>query len=106
MIANGVLMVPVLTMHSSYALMKKPGNGVLRSSGVQSLSALENTTMYREGFLHRRSVTEVSGSSKTARPDSPSAESYMSSPRKEHLRASSMSPLPSRMVLTIPTPQT
>ncbi|KAJ5371434.1 uncharacterized protein N7496_007526 [Penicillium cataractarum] len=97
---------PATSISPTYALMKKHGNGAPRNAPVQSLSALQNTTMYREGFLHRRSMTEISGSSMTPRPGSPDLEprSYMSSPRKENFKAGSMSPIPSRMALTVPTP--
>ncbi|CEJ58010.1 Putative RRM domain [Penicillium brasilianum] len=91
---------PATSISPTYALKNKPGNGV-------PLSALQNTMMYREGFLHRRSMTEISGSSETSRPGSPNLEprSYMSSPRKENFKAGSMSPIPSRMALTVPTPR-
>jgi hypothetical protein len=71
--------------------------------------------MYRRGFIHRRSMTEISSSSKTARPDSDNLEtqscmsfevhSRSSNPKKGNSRAGSMSPIPSRVKLTVLTPE-
>ncbi|KAJ5159454.1 uncharacterized protein N7482_006458 [Penicillium canariense] len=99
---------PASSISPTYALMKKPGSGVRQNSFSRSLNALENTPVYhRRGFLNRRSLTDISSSSKTARPESPNLEprSYMSSPRKENIKTGSMSPIPSRMEIVISTPR-
>ncbi|KAJ5643475.1 Nucleotide-binding alpha-beta plait [Penicillium longicatenatum] len=85
-----------------------PGNVRQDSLSSRSLNALENATAHHRPILGRRSLTDISGvSSKTARAPSVGHEprSYMSSPRKENIKAGSMSPVPSRMEFVIPSPR-
>ncbi|KAF3385196.1 Sporulation-specific protein 5 [Penicillium rolfsii] len=107
---------PATSISPTYALMKKPGKGLPFKSRPRSLKELENTPMYRNGFIHRRSMTEITSSSKTARPESDNFEtrscmsfdvrSSGSSPKKGNSSSGSMSPIPSRAKLTVPTPRT
>lgn len=85
-------------MHPSYALIKDP-SGEARGSSMSTCNdgAVEYTPVYRgRSFGHRRSLTDISGSSKTAMPDSPTVEvrarSCAPSPRKENIGAGSVSP--------------
>ncbi|KAJ5690811.1 hypothetical protein N7462_005203 [Penicillium macrosclerotiorum] len=99
---------PATSISPTYALMKKPVNNARQGSfSSRSLNALEHTPVYRgREFANRRSFTDLSGSSKTARPESPiEPRSYMSSPRKENIKAGSMSPIPSRMEIVVSTPR-
>lgn len=82
--------------------MKDSANSVRNGSlSSRSLNALDNTPVFhRRAYASRRSLTDISGgSSKTAVPGSPAVEtrSYMSTPQKENMKESSLSPLPSRM---------
>lgn len=85
-------------MHPSYALIKNASGGA-RDSSMSTCDggAVEYTPVYRgRSFGHRRSLTDISGSSKTAMPDSPTVEvrarSCVPSPRKENRGAGSASP--------------
>ena len=92
---------PATSISPTWALMRKAGNGARQvSQSSRILDDMENTPAYRRPFPTCRSMTDLSGgSSKTAVPPSPNPEprSYLSTPRKENVRAGSMSPMPSRM---------
>ncbi|KAJ5083378.1 Nucleotide-binding alpha-beta plait [Penicillium angulare] len=100
---------PATSISPTYALMKNNNSGARHASlSSRSLNAIENTPVYRRTFQTCRSMTDISGgSSKTVVPPSPDLEprSYMSSPRKENIKAGSMSPIPSRMDIMISTPR-
>ncbi|KAJ5982968.1 Nucleotide-binding alpha-beta plait [Penicillium waksmanii] len=103
---SGSNWTPATSISPTFALMKDSANSARYSSlSSRSLNALESTPVSRRRFANRRSMTDISaGSSKTAVPDSPTFEprSYMSSPRKENIKAGSLSPLPSRMETMTP----
>ncbi|KAJ5584848.1 uncharacterized protein N7459_004648 [Penicillium hispanicum] len=101
---------PATSISPTYALMKNPSSNARHSSlSSRSLNAIENTPVYRpRALMSRRSLTDLSGgSSKTAMPPSPDLEprSYMSSPRKENIKAESLSPIPSRLEILVSTPR-
>ncbi|KAJ5184115.1 Nucleotide-binding alpha-beta plait [Penicillium capsulatum] len=101
---------PATSISPTYALMKKPnGNARQTSLSSRSLNAIEHTPVYRGRSFTRRSLTDISGgSSKTMMPSSPTeprSRSYMSSPRKENIKAGTMSPGPADMEILISTPR-
>lgn len=92
---------------TSHPHMKHPSSSARDSSlSSRSLNALDNTSSHRGRALSlgRRSYTDLSGgSSKTILPGtSMGPHSYTSSPRKENIRASSVSPESSPMVSLSP----